>query len=226
MKLNFKHSQTVPVFLPFIPSTQVKLLFSIMRKTTLTLINKLKKIPNQFNDEFKQLINEIRNIHEDYITLRVFSGVNIDKFNHAIVWFNHIDRSLETWLKGFNHESCIKRVSTLNSLDYSHLLWVIYNSEETKYGQFEDIGFIINNQQLLRNLQRTMKWRMTIDEIKEFLVKEWNCSEEDELNFFMDNADELDDNDYEIGKTNRLNMYVSFLILSEKHLVSFILYTH
>lgn len=211
MKLNFKHTETVPVFWNYIPSTQVKLLFSVMRKTTITLLNKLKKIPNEFNEKYRKLLIKIQNVHEDYITLRVFSGVKIDEFNHGIVWFKNIDRSLQTWFRGFKYESCIKRVSTLNSLDYSHLLWVIYNSEDTKYGQFDDIAFIVNNEKLLRNLQGAINWRMTIDEIKDFVVKEWNCSDAEELSYFFDDADEFDDNDYEIGQTTKMDTYVFVL---------------
>ena len=214
MKLNFKHAQTVPVSLSFIPSTQVKLLFSIMRKTTIVLLNKIKKIPNKFNSKLRALINEIHSIHQDYLTLRLFTGVDVDDFGHGIVWFANIDRSLQTWLHGFNYETCIKRVSGLNSLDYSHLLWVIYNSEETKYGQFNDINFIIDNNKLLTNLQRCVNWRMTIDEIKCFIIKEWNCDYADQSSyFFNDDADQIDDDDYEIGMQKNIDTYVQHSIL-------------
>ena len=186
-----------------------------MRKTTIVLLNKIKKVPEKFNSKFRALINEIHSIHQDYLTLRLFTGVDVDDFGHGIVWFDNIDRSLETWLHGFNYETCIKRVSGLDSLDYSHLLWVIYNSEETKYGQFNFFNFIIKNNKLLTNLQRCVNWRMTIDEIKRFIFKEWNCDSSDPTSYFFndDDADEIDDNDYEIGMENSIHTYVQQYII-------------
>lgn len=228
MKLSFKQNQTQPVFWDYIPSTQVKLLFSIIHKTTIKLTNKLKKCNGRsWTNEHKRIVEEIKNLYEDYISLKIFSGVSVDDFNHAIVYFENIDRTLQTWYRGINHDTCIKHVTSLNSLDYSHLLWVIYNSAETHYGDFDDVKFILNSDKICRNLQRQVHWRMTIDEIKQFIHKEWNSDFNQDLHYFFDNADANDDKDYEIGKNNTINTYVYSLERSlRKHMLLLLCFVH
>ena len=57
----------------------MKLLFSIIHKTTIKLTNKLKKCNGRsWTNEHERIVEEIKNLYEDYISLKIYSRVSVD----------------------------------------------------------------------------------------------------------------------------------------------------
>ena len=185
--------------------TQIKIIFSNLIKNTRKLLKKLTEGVGTFDQYQKQQVYKLLAIHRDYVELRVLQK-KLDCFHHGWCTFKSIDRTEKRWLNDFDFKSCIKRVSSLFSEDYTHLFWIIYNSKETKYGNFDNTDFIINNDNILTYLQISLGYRMTINEIKEFILQEWNFGQE------WNEDDYSDDNevqaDLEIGKNLNKSRYV------------------
>lgn len=204
---NFQYLQYSQTHLGFIPMTQVKIIFSNLIKNSRKLNKKREENPAKFNQYQSQQLDALITIHNDYVNLRSLQK-KLDPFCHGWCHFEEIDRTEQKWLNNFDYLQCIKRVSSLFSEDYSHLFWIIYNSPQTKYGDFDDPDFIVKDDSILRYLQISLGYRMTISEIKEFVLQEWHFGEVDGLN--EDNySDENEvESDLEIGKSLKASKYV------------------
>ena len=206
-KRNFRFLQYTQTHLPFIPTAQVKIIFSNMIKNTRKLLKKMRANPDNFDEYQKNQIAQLYKIHKQYVSLRKLKK-KLDCFGHAWCRFEEIDRTEKKWLHDFDYTQCIKKISALFSEDYSHLFFIIYNSSETKFGEFDHPDFIIKNDSILTYLQTSLGYRMSKKEIVEIVVHEW----------FSDNIDGLDSDYYddennveshlEIGKSLKNSEYV------------------
>ena len=187
--------------------TQVKIIFSNLIKNTRKLRKKLRENPQNFDQYQKEQIDKLLSIHKDYVNLRKLQN-KLDCFHHGWCYFESIDRSEQKWLHDFDYQTCIKRISSLFSEDYTHLFWIIYNSPQTRYGDFDDPDFIVTNDDILTYLQISLGYRMSINEIKEFVLQEWHFGDVDGLN--EDNySDENEvEAELEIGKILNKSSYV------------------
>ena len=161
----FKYLVRAPTYWDFIPSTQLKIMFALSIKQTQTLLRKYETTPHNFKDWHIEFIKRIDAIHDDYKSLDRLDH-KLDEFNHGFLHFDDIDRTLQKWFKGFEERHCIQRISPVLPGDYTLLLWIIYNHPETNYGDFAEPEFLIKNSKTLKFIQRKMKYRMSIQEIK------------------------------------------------------------
>ena len=195
----FKYSKDCPVYWPYIPPTQVKIIFALHIKNTRSLFRKYNLNPENFTAQHKNLIDEIEIIHREYLELNVLRN-RLDPFGHGWLWWNKIDRTLDKWFKGCKSETCIKSVSRILSTDYTQLFLLIYNSAKTKYGKFDNVDFILKNPKLLSWIQRQMQYRMTISEIKTIIYKEWCASGDLEFEEIFGIREESEEESLEIPK--------------------------
>ena len=169
----YKYLPRCPAYHDYIFSTQVKMICGLNMRQTQTLLKKYQETPSNFETWHIELIKEINQIHNDYKGLKVLSQNKLDQFGHGYLHWNEIDRTLQKWRKDFDENKCIKKVSPIQASDYTALLWTIYNNKVTRHGDFTDPTFIINNMKTLNFLQRELGFRLTIDEIKVLIIKEW-----------------------------------------------------
>ena len=212
---NFNSFQYTPVHLPFIPSAQLRIIFSNHIRNTAKLLKKYNENEANFKDHHISLIRQIQKIHDDYLGLNKLEYKK-DRFGHGILYFPGIDRTLQEWYKGFRQEECTKRISPLFAEDFTLLFWLIYNSEQTKYGKFDDVSCLISDKRIIDYLYDALGHRMTEIEIKSFIIKEWNRTPEQEMEELIDqmytngSAAEADDHSktHELGKKDPQNRYV------------------
>lgn len=204
---NFGYLQYSQIHLSFIPMTQVKIIFSNLIKNTRKLIKKMRENPEKFDKYQTEQIDKLLSLHRDYYNLRKLED-KLDCFHHGWCYFDSIDRTEKKWLHDFDYQTCIKRISSLFSEDYTHLFWIIYNSEQTKYGEFDDPNFIVKNNQILNYLQISLGYRMSINEIKEFVLQEWYFGDVDGLNEDNYSDDNEVEAELEIGKKLDKSAYV------------------
>lgn len=171
----YKYIPRCPVYWEFIPSTEVKMIFCLMMKNTKSLFDKFKKNRSNFTEQHVNLMNEIKQIHRDYTELKALRK-GLDIFGHGWLWFDKIDRSLNEWFKDCDPNTCVSKVSKLWADDFTTLMILVYNSEQTNYGNFTNINDIVSNNKTMSWLQKQLQHRMTINEIKEFLAKEWSTN--------------------------------------------------
>ena len=207
----FRHHQIYPVYWDYLSMAQVKIIFCINVKKTRTLLKKLSKNRENFNELHAVLISRIDDIHASYLSLSELKD-KIDEFGHVYCWWDKLDRTQQTWLKGCSCSSCLKRVSKLSSTDYIMLFYVVYH--EMADTDFEMKEIMTNNKKL-KIIQRKLSYRMTLQEIKVILYKEWTSKQGLTLDeVFDDMRDEDAEAPFEMPKSAKKGQkerYVSML---------------
>jgi len=181
----FPQHQIYPVHWEYIPVAQIKIIFAMNIRNTSGLLKKFVKKEDNFDEVHVRLMGDIDDIHLSYLDLSKLKH-KIDEFGHAYCWWNKIDRTLQTWFRGIEYKSCIKKVSRLLSSDYTMLFYVVYH--EMVNDDFE-LHKLLKNESKLSIIQSKLSYRMSIEEIKSILWKEWTAKagvQLDEL-FPMDN---------------------------------------
>ena len=210
IKCVFPQFQIYPVHWAFLPVAQVKIIFSMNVKNTRKLLNKFTKDSRNFDEIHLRLLGEIDDINVSYLNLSKIK-CKIDEFGHAYCWWDKIDRSLDTWFKGIRCESCVKKVSKLNSSDYIMLFYVVYHEMADEDWE---LGQLLRNDRKLRIIQAKLSYRMTIDEIKSFLWKEWNSKAGLTLDEIFDIEDDDNDDQFELPKNEKKSAKERYLHIS------------
>ena len=108
----------------------------------------------------------------------------------TILFFENTFFAIYKYKTDAHISDCIKKITDFTQKDKNTLLHLLYTSEETNYGQFDDIKKIINNKDTIEFLHDSIKNRMSKNEIIHFLENQWLTPSDDN-----DNDDDDDDND-------------------------------
>ena len=224
MKSTFRHHHVYPVFWSFISTAQVKIIFSINVKRTRTLLKKFDIKPENFVDIHIKLITQIDDIHTSYLDLSKLKH-KIDEFGHCYLWWDKIDRSEQTWLKGCSCSECSKRVSKLSSTDYLMLFYVVYHEMANTD---PEIKLILKDKTKLKVIRQKLAYRMSIDEIKGILWKELKSKDGilDEMFANDDDVDDEDDGSFEMPKSVKIGRKERYVYRSVYASVCMFMYGH
>ena len=197
----FPQHKLYPVHWGYIPVAQLKIIFALNIKNTESLFEKFNQNSDRFNNMHLEIMSSLNEIHQKYLTLRKLME-KADEFGHVYCWWPELDRTLETWFKGNSQDECVKGVSRLLSSDYTELFRVVY--QEIDFDG--DIDELLPNKMKIQEIQRKIKYRMTQEEIKTILYKEWMSPQDAALNEIFSDIDDDDDDESETEAKIRLEI--------------------
>ncbi len=174
------------VHIDYIPSTQLMIKNALNDRKTKYLIKDKRNNPEKYSDVATAHLAKIEAYNKDTRGIDAIRD-GLDDYNHGILYYPHIDRTQEYHLQGFDETKCYSRVSKKQIDNHEKLLYTVYTSKKTFYGDFSDPSQITEDLDILLYLQEETNYTLTTKEIRQIINTHW---------YDTDNEFDLDEDDF------------------------------